>query len=269
MNPGKSNPIGLAALALTTCCLALFACSGDKDARKDTEDRMNSAEAIASSAPAEAKRLIEQGYASKRTGRNGDAMAAFEKACALIEKAQGRGPDLASCLDDKASVLLRLGETAKAEKLYGEAMSILEASKGVDPRLPYGVARRLDLVRRMKEKGYACSERMAPEEDPAIPYFPDIGKMQEALGALNPIAAQCKDGIPEAVTIRVFVTGDGVPLRAEARGPHADSDLGRCVEEKIMTAIPEADLPRFRACFRGFTYPYMVGTHRTKSDKSS
>jgi hypothetical protein len=218
-------------------------------------------------APADkaASALIEKAYALKQDGHNGAALAALTQACAAIAKGAGEhGVDYGSCLDDEASVHLRMGHTAEARALYDRAAKILGAAPGADPRLVHGVATRLEEMDLMAAKGIACAEPAEPPASDPLPYFPDTEAMQEALGTLNPYVAVCSNGIPEAVTVRVIVTGDGRAIRAEARGLAAGTPLGDCVLEKLLAAIPKAKLPRFRACFRGFTYPFMVGKHESR-----
>lgn len=251
-------PVALAAMPVMY--LAICSCSGkDGAASSDSPDHSS----VTTAAPGEAIALIEKGYEHKRVGMNGAALEAFDKACAMMEKAGVEGSAAyGSCLDDKASVMLRMGRTEEARGLYIRAMKVMKGAPAADPRLIAGIGKRLEIIDAMKEKGFECKEPAVPDDASPLPYFADVAEMQEALGKLNPLAASCNTGVPEAVTLRIEITGDGIPLRAEARGPMADSDLGKCVVEKITAAIPTAELPRFRACFRGFTYPYMVGTHK-------
>ena len=223
--------------------------------------------AIPSPADKTASALVEKAYALKQDGHNGAALAALEQACAAIALATGdRSADYGSCLDDEASVHLRMGDAGKARALYERAQKILGAAPGADPRLVHGVRTRIEEMDLMAAKGIACAEPAEPPANDALPYFPDTGAMQEALGTLNPYVAVCSNGVPEAVTVRIIVTGDGRAIRAETRGLHADTPLGKCALEKLLAAIPKAKLPRFRACFRGFTYPYMVGKHESRQE---
>jgi len=166
-------------------------------------------------------------------------------------------------------VHLRMGRVDSARAFYKQSLDILGKAKGADPRLVHGVTLRLEELELMVQKGIACDEPAEPPQADAgkeLPYFPDTGEMQRALGTLNPYVAVCSDGTPEAVTVRIIVTGDGRAVRAETRGLHADTALGKCVLEKLLAAFPEAreKLPKFRACFRSFTYPYMVGKHESR-----
>jgi len=223
--------------------------------------------AIPSPADPIAGALIEKAYALKQDGHNGAALAVLEEACAAIEKKAGASSaDFGSCLDDQASVNVRMGRSDAARALYERALTILRGAPGADPRLVHGVMTRLDEMDLMAAKGIACSEPAEPPAVSELPYFPDVEAVQEALGELNPYVAECSDGVPEAVTVRVIVTGDGRAIRAEASEPYGDTPLGDCVIEKLLAAVPKAKLPRFRACFRGFDYPFMIGKHESKME---
>ena len=256
------------AARLAVAGLLLAACSSDPPPATAAEPEVDpdlGVTALPTPADPGASALIERAYELKQDGRNGAALAALDEACAAIARTGGAtSVEYASCLDDRASVHLRMGRAAEAKALYQEAIAILGAAKGADPRLVHGVMTRLEELELMAAKGIACAEPAAPDPADARPYFPDVGAMQEALGALGPYVELCKDGAPEPVTVRVIVTGDGKAIRAEARGLHADTPLGRCVLDRLLAAFPKAKLPPFKACFRGFTYPYMVGRHESK-----
>jgi hypothetical protein len=59
--------------------------------------------------------------------------------------------------------------------------------------------------------------------------------------------------------MRITITGDGRPLVVETHGRDAGTPVGRCLEEKLLRLVETIELPRFRACFRPFTYPFTVG----------
>ncbi|MCK9461266.1 MAG: tetratricopeptide repeat protein, partial [Proteobacteria bacterium] len=194
----------IAALAL----LLAAACGKEAPRPAPEIDPVLGETAIPGPADKTAEELVERAYALKQDGRNGAALAALEKACAAIEKSAGaRSADFGSCLDDEASVHVRMGHADKARALYERALGILKAASGADPRLVHGVMTRLEEMDLMAAKGIACAEPAEPPAKDALPYFPDVGAMQEALGALNPYVAVCSDGVPEAVTVRVIVTG--------------------------------------------------------------
>jgi hypothetical protein len=255
-----TTPKAAFAWALLALCCALGGCSDPAP----PQPAPTSAEAQA--LLARAQQLVQEGYAHKRDGGNGAALARFEEACALIEKAVGAETvDYASCLDDQASVHLRLGHADRAAQLFDEAQSITARHPGANRQLALGLRVRQELVRRLRQRGITCAEPATPPPDAPLPYFPVVEEMQDALGRLTPQLADCHVGAPKLVTMRVVITGDGRPVLAESRGPEAGTPLGACIAERLMRVIPEADLPRFRACFRGFVYPFTVGGESTVS----
>ena len=236
--------------------LLMCACSGDK--KEAAPEPPSKEKALISS-------TIEEGYKFKRTGENEAALALFELAKKQIVIEYGdKSAQYASILDDIASVELRTGKTEEALKKYRQAKSLNDDADPPDERLAFGLTNRVPMTEAMLKAGVRCEEPLVPPKDSPLPYFPDVEKMQEAMGKLNPVVATCSDDIPEAVTLRVFITGDGRAFYAYGRGPHAESDLAKCVIDRLLPALSEAELPRFRACFRGFTYPYMVGKHKKK-----
>ena len=246
---------------LILCCISLFSCCNPSE----TSAPAAAGTATQDESALRAKPVIKEAYKHKQVGENGAAMARLEEVLEIIGSGPGAGKvgaAYASCLDDMASVNLRIGKHDKARDQYVTALGILSALPDADPRLVNGIKKRLDLVSHLANRGIICAEPSSPKTDSPLPYFPDVEKMQVAIGALNSKVAGCAGGIPEAVTVRVFITGDGKAIHAEARGPHADSRIGKCVVDRLMNAVPDAKLPRFRACFRGFTYPFMVGKHR-------
>jgi tetratricopeptide (TPR) repeat protein len=247
MNPSRRSWPGAALILLTLAC-------GEKPGEPEA---LPIPDRSAAAAP-DAGRLLEEGYAFKREGRNGAALERFERACAVLERTVGPRDHLyASCLDDKAMVMLRLGRHAEARALYEDGRKVLE--RDPDPVLQQGVALRLSLLDRLDALGIRCAEPAEPAADDPLPYFPDVTKMQQALGWLGDRLRDCDEGRPRLVTMRITITGDGRPLLVETHGPDAGSPVGRCLQEKLMNLVGTADLPRFRACFRPFTYPFTVG----------
>jgi hypothetical protein len=211
-------------------------------------------------ARARAQALIDEGYLLKRTGMNRDALAKLTEACTLLESKLGAATaEVASCLDDRASVLVRTGDYEKAKNLYYRALRTATAAEGADPVLVNGIRYRIALLGRLEQQGIRCAEPGEPPAEAALPYFPEVEAMQRALAELGPQAHSCASGPPRPVTLKVTLTGDGVPVMAEVRGAEAGTEVGKCVENRILRAIPGADLPGFRACFRAFTYPFPVG----------
>jgi len=211
-------------------------------------------------ARAKASALVDEGYQLKTTGRNEAALARFASACSLLEHSVGPdSQEVASCLDDQASVLVRTGEYERAEQLYYRALRIAEGADGTDPLLISGVRYRIGLLGRLEQLHIRCAEPATPRPDDPVPYFPEIVEMQRSLAALAPDVRSCASGPVRPLTLKVTVTGDGRPVMAEARGADSGTEVGKCAESHVIEAIPRAELPPFRACFRAFTYPFPVG----------
>ena len=85
----------------------------------------------------EANRLITQAIRHHRAGRYRDAEPLFLRALAIVEKALGpEHPDVATGLNNLASVLQAQGLFKEAEPLYKRTLSIVEKSVGPDhPRI--------------------------------------------------------------------------------------------------------------------------------------
>jgi len=243
-----------ACLALSIACPAC----GDRDRRAEPEPAaMPTPDRIAAGA-IDAERLLEEGYAFKREGRNGAALERFERACAILEQAVGqRDHRYASCLDDKAMVTLRMGRHEETRAFYEMAKGILE--RDPDPVLQRGVALRLGLLDRLDALGVRCREPAEPPPEADLPYFPDTAEMQSAIGRLGAEVRDCDEGRPRLVTVRVTITGDGRPVMFEIHGRDSGSPVGRCLEEKLTNLLSTVELPRFGACFRPFTFPFTVG----------
>jgi hypothetical protein len=204
--------------------------------------------------------LIQEGYTLKQSGANSGALARFEQACAVLQRALGNdSAEVASCLDDQASVHVRIGAYDRASQLYYQALRIAGRSEAVDPLLLNGIRYRIALLGRLEKLGVRCAEPSEIPVDADLPYFPEIVEMQRSLGGLNPDIASCADGAPRPVTVKVTITGDGKPVMAETRGSEEGTSVGKCLEHRLMQAVPRATLPRFGACFRAFTYPFSVG----------
>jgi len=254
----KHSISSLCAAALA-CALLVLGCTGSKERSEPSPDD------AAQIAKAEA--LVKEGYKLKQLGENGGALGKFIEACGLLEKSAGeRSVKLASCLDDQASVHLRLGNADKASKLFERAFEMVMRSPDADSPLARGLAIRRELVRQLAAQKVTCSEPEVPPADSPLPYFPVVTEMQDALGMLTPQVADCLDGAPKLVTMRLVITGDGRPVVVESRGPDYDTPLGKCIADRLMKLVPRAELPRFRACFRGFVYPFTVGNYEGTSD---
>ncbi|MBN2529990.1 MAG: tetratricopeptide repeat protein [Deltaproteobacteria bacterium] len=213
------------------------------------------------------QKIIKDAYKLKRTGYNGDALALFEKAIQQVKP----GSDVyASALDDQASVLVRMGKYDKAETLYTEALKILEGHYN-DSMLIQGVKERLLVLKTLKKKNIICKEPPTPDPAEKLPYFPNVVEYQQAMGTLTRELAKCHDSpVIEAMSTRVVATGDGKLVYAYAKkNKFTGTDVEKCVIQKLETLLPKTALPKFSACFRGFTYPYMLGNHPPAKDNKN
>lgn len=219
--------------------------------------------AVRKAAEEDSGKLLEEGYRFKKTGHNAAALERFDKACEILAETVGTEDYLyASCLDDKAMVLIRTGRYDEARAIYEHGREILKKRPDADPRLALGVARRLRLLDSLEKRQIRCSEPAEPPQNPELPYFPDPAVVQSALGTLADQVRDCDEGSPHTVTVVVWLTGEGKPVMIEARGKHDGTPVGNCLAGKLEKLIPSLQLPGFRACFRPFTYPYVVGDVR-------
>lgn len=242
------------------CLLLSLACGSCGGCGDESGPRVESlpTPARASAAAPDAAKLLEEGYALKREGRNGAALERFERACALLERTAGpRDRLFASCLDDKATVMVRTGRYQEARELYERSLRILERHPA--PVLREGISWRMKLLDHLGASGVRCAEPAEPRADDPLPYFPDVGEMQTAIGRLGIRLRGCDTGGSRLVTTRITITGDGKPLMIEIHGREADTAVGRCIEKTLSESIRAAELPRFSACYRPFTFPFAVG----------
>ncbi|MFO8074317.1 MAG: tetratricopeptide repeat protein [Polyangia bacterium] len=238
---------------VTALLVSLFGC-GDG---RETDP------AVRKAAEEDSGKLLEEGYQLKKTGHNAAALERFDKACQILAETVGSEDFLyASCLDDKAMILIRTGRYDEARAIYERGREILKKRPQADPRLALGVARRLRLLDNLEKRGVKCSEPAEPPPSPELPYFPDPAVVQSALGTLADQLRDCDEGNPHTVTVMVWLTGEGKPIMIEARGKHDGTPVGNCLVGKLEKLVPSLEIPRFRACFRPFTYPYVVGDVR-------
>ena len=203
---------------------------------------------------------ISKGYELKNRGENSEALKLFESACKNIERIDGSSSaQFGSCIDDMASIHLRTGDHQRALSLYNRALDIVSKANSADPKAVYDIKTRIDLVAKLEKAGVMCNEPGMPSKESPLPHYPVVEDMQKAIGQLNDQIYDCKKGSPDVVTIRTIITGDGKVVHTEARGPYRGTDVGNCVVKKFEEIAPKADFVKFRACFRGFTYPFVVG----------
>jgi len=207
--------------------------------------------------PSDYQKIIKEAYDAKSKGDNGQALRLFEQAADLVVA----GSEIhASSLDDRASVLMRMGRVKEAERLFAQAIDILEKING-NRMLRQGIESRLTLVEDLRAAGVTCREP-ARWTDPEKPYFPNVERVQEALGKLGEKLADCAPRpLEQPVTMRITVSGDGHFVNAQAKGTFEGTDVETCIVDRLRKLVPDAGLPAFGACFRGFTCPFMVGRH--------
>ncbi|MBN2803666.1 MAG: tetratricopeptide repeat protein [Deltaproteobacteria bacterium] len=254
MNKFIKNNILKLVFTLVFVSTSLTACN--KKNSEISNDSFNDSE--------EYQALIKEAYNFKKTGNNKEALKLLNRAAELVPK---DSVIEASSLDDRASIFLRTGEFKKAEEFYLNAIKIIQKTKG-NYLLLTGIENRLKTLYALKENNLKCKESDVYPNDSKAPYFPiDIQGYQTVLGTLTEKLASCSDSKTlEPVSIRVVITGDGKFVRAYARHKFAGTKIEQCVVERLKKLIPETKLPKFGACFRGFSYPYMVGQLNADSD---
>ena len=256
----NSLPIVSPIVSILSAALLLTPACGTKKDETPSEP-------VDAEAAAEARALTEKGYDYKKEGRNRDALDAFEKAAAKLEQGTAlRTEDFASNLDDRATIHLRVGNTAEAESLYLRAAELLEELDKNQTRLYAGVQRRLRTAAALKKLGVDCDEPMVPDAKSVdssdagqnkLPYFPDVADLQSAFGKFNLEIKGCLDDFPGALPVWTVVTGDGRIALASVKSESLSSERRECIEGRLTAiSLRHRDLmPRFSACFRNFTYP--------------
>jgi tetratricopeptide (TPR) repeat protein len=223
-------------------------------------------------ATAEVNRLTEKAYDLKQVGNNEGALALLEEAEGVLERAANLESEVfASNLDDRATIHLRMGHSEKARALYTEAETILQKLNQKETRLFAGIARRLDTMQALDSLGIVCDEPPVYKEttvestarnigttDAAVlPYFPKDEDLQRAFGAFNLEMTGCVESSTGALPIWTVITGDGRIALSSVKSDSIDQGQKQCLEKKLfeISAKNRNLMPRFRACFRNFTYP--------------
>ena len=245
---------------MSAALLLLIACGKKTD--------VVSTELVGTAVAAEVTALTEKGYDFKKEGRNRDALELFKQAAAKLEQATAlRTEAFASNLDDRATIHLRVGNTAEAESLYLQAAELLDELDKKQTRLYAGVQRRLRTLEALKKVGGDCDEPLVPDATPVdasdagteakLPYFPDVAALQVAFGKFNLEIKGCLDDFPGAVPVWTVVTGDGRIALASVKSESIAPKTRDCIERQLMEiSLRHRDqMPRFSACFRNFTYP--------------
>lgn len=246
----------LAAVALVT------ACSRESDTRAEPESPLAPARVAAL---AQAEKMTETAYDLKLTGQNGEALKLLEQAGKLLVRVWGAAHrDVASNLDDQATIHLRTGRFLKARTLYLKAKDILKKTDLEQGRLDRSIDRRLHTLNRFEKEQIRCSEPMQPRENadpPSPPYFPDIEQLEPVFNRMATELGGCvaKQKLP--VPVRMVITGDGHIVEAHVKGLYNQTAEGSCIEETILQLAPKyaPQLPRFAACYKNITYPFPIG----------
>lgn len=224
--------------------------------------------------------LTEKGYDFKQEGKNREALTAFEEArAALLPQESVLRTEVASNLDDQATVYLRTGSYDRARKLYEEALTLLKTEGGDGERLSQSIDRRLATLNALEAHGIVCAEPLtpagedddgskalpdaSPSTDATVPYFPELQDMYDGFAKLQGDLRDCVDESLRFSPISVWmvVTGDGQVILSSAKHGMKGTPAGDCLEKRLekVAAKHRGDLPRFRACFRSFTYPFLFG----------
>jgi hypothetical protein len=213
-----------------------------------------------------ADQLTEKGYDLKLEGRNGEALALFEEARAFLVAAKGpSSEEVASNLDDQATIHLRTGNPKKARALYNRALAILNQVAPDGSRLTSAVKRRLATLDALEQNGVTCHEPLTPEppsKDSALPYFTDKESVYDGLGKLAKALKPCfSKEIPQApVSVWIVLLGKGEILLSRTQGDLAGTRAAACIESTLKEAsrTNAPNMPRFSACYRNYTYPFLV-----------
>jgi tetratricopeptide (TPR) repeat protein len=262
------NRLSISLIAMATSWALWSGCGPKTETPGDTESA--ALEALVQ----KAVRLSEDAVPLKNQGDNAGALAKFDQAQTLLEKAGPRSrAALASNWDDIASIQARLGNFAGARQLYLRAQNELQAlGSGPGQRLYDGISYRLKILDTLEKTQHVCQE--PPKFDPAssaLPYFPNMEQLQELIGRLfNPLLQGCLDSDKTQVRTRMLLTGDGRLLLAEVQGELSGTPAAACIERRILEAAPnhQDKLPKFFACFRSMATPFIVARESAWEDRS-
>lgn len=239
---------------LMSTSMVAVSCSKQDDTNNNTENQLPTG-------PSDYQKLIKEAYLAKKTGHNQKALVLFRQA---IKKAAPQSTLYASALDDQSSVLMRMGKYSEAQKLFEKSISILKKGNG-SPILRSGVEGRLETLKALQHKNIKCNEPGEPTAENELPYYPIVPDFQRALGTLTRKIAKCHDSsVIEPIAMRAIITGSGKLVRAYSRDKFHNTDTEKCVIKKLEQLLPKTSLPKFAACYRGFTYPFMIGNHPEK-----
>lgn len=215
----------------------------------------------------EIKKIVDAAYDFKQTGQNGSAMALFKKAAVRIESSYGKKSEAyASILDDQGTCYLRAGNYGKARRLFKEANAILEELSLDNTRLFTGIQGRLEMLDAFEKNNIVCEESLeetvtlpisSQNKENAIPYFPTSESLYKVFYHMSREIKGCVEKTSKAIPVWNVVLGDGRLLMSSVISDDVSSDQAKCIEEKLSQAALKHrdDFPRFRACYRNYTYP--------------
>ncbi|MCP4196327.1 MAG: tetratricopeptide repeat protein [Proteobacteria bacterium] len=213
---------------------------------------------------AKVKALTEKAYDHKLRGQNGQALAHLKKAGKILSATYGEAHYKgASNLDDLATVYLRTGDFTTARKLYLKAQTILKKIGQDNSRLAKAVDRRLHTLTMFEKNHITCSEPMEPKsnmETGGLPYFPRAEELEPVLDLLAKELGDCTPKQKRPVPVRLVITGRGGIVEAHVKGLFDHTEVGLCIEKQILKLAPKYTpaLPRFRACYKNVTYPFVI-----------
>jgi tetratricopeptide (TPR) repeat protein len=240
------------------------ACNSPLEVDRSKTPKTSSKQVLELSKKAES--LTEKGYDLKLEGRNGEALALFKEAHAFLVAAKGQSSEeVASNLDDQATIHLRTGNYKKARALYNRALVILNHVAPGESRLTSAVQRRLATLDALEKSGVTCNEPLSAGSsgrDNALPYFADNEPVYDGFGKLAKALKPCfsKD-IPQApVSVWIVLLGKGEILLSKTKGDLAGTSTAACIEStlKESSRANAPNMPKFSACYRNYTYPFIV-----------
>ncbi len=249
-------------------CLLTTSCAKSREETPAVEKQAPSTEQ--SALLKEAKTLTEAAYDLKLEGRNREALERFEKAFALLNRAAGpESGDVASNLDDQATVHLRTGQYQRARALYRQALAIEKRRAPEGSRLASGVERRLATLDALEHHEHVCREPLTPKSEgteassgPPLPYFPEKQALYTAYARMADELKPCleKSHSSKPIPVWTVLLGTGRIVLARTEGPLAGTESAKCLETTLIKVSPKYadDMPHFSACYRNFKYPFLI-----------
>ena len=241
--------------AMIICVAAVSGCRSRYDKTNESSDGPEK------ESP-EVNRIIDRAYDLKQKGGNGDALALFRSLEPKIAAVFGKeSEEMASLLDDEGSCYLRGGDYASAKKRYEAAIEMLSNLELSQTRLFASIHRRLKTIAAFEKLEITCREPLEPSDGKDskddVPYFPTLESLHSAFYAIRKEMDGCVEKMPKAIPIWNVVTGDGRIALASVKSEDITEAQRQCLVDKLQKGAVKyrEKMPRFRACFRNFTYP--------------